>query len=195
LRGAPQGYRARLLLEREGRYRPDGRREVGDGRRGNRSAHGHGRDTACTGATRGPLTAFTGVLLEILEQGIANAPGLLTVEHVFTELRERLRARDFPEPQFAGSSCGASIVLAQNVLAQGKVGEANLQALRRTGRYDEAQRRLLLSAAQGDSYSIREVALQLRRTGDYAIADELERAAMSGHIPLHEFVFGRLLSN
>ena len=154
-----------------------------------------------TAATRPALappgaqfTAFTGTLLEILAEGIVNAPNLLTIERIFVELRMRLLAKSLPEPQLAGFSSGTSIVLARNVVASDiATHTSNLQSLQRRGRYDEAQRILLWRAAQGDLHSIRDVILKLQRAGDYMTANELEQAARLGNTTLRTFVLDCLL--
>jgi hypothetical protein len=139
------------------------------------------------------LTAFTGALLELIEEGIPGGPGLLTVEQLYAEARVRLLARGLPEPQFTGIASGASIVLARNARADAVPAGGSPPVLRRAGRYEEARRVLLHRAAGGDADAVREVALRLRRAGDYASAQQLERAQMSGGDTLRVFVRDRLL--
>lgn len=49
-------------------------------------------------------TAFAGALIEILEHGIPRAPGRLTIDRIFQELRTRLVAHDMPTPGMRGDA-------------------------------------------------------------------------------------------
>ena len=58
-------------------------------------------------------TAFTGELLSVLENGIPEVDAL-TLDRVFKEVRARLLAREFPEPQFYNHQDGGNLIVAKN---------------------------------------------------------------------------------
>lgn len=45
-----------------------------------------------------PYTAFAGAMLEVLNEGVANGPQLLTVQHLFDDLKRRLTQQNAPLP-------------------------------------------------------------------------------------------------
>ena len=59
-------------------------------------------------------TAFTGTLLQILEDGIASEQTHLTMEAVFPVLTQRLTRAGFPAPRATGEGNAASLALARN---------------------------------------------------------------------------------
>ncbi|AXQ58754.1 caspase family protein [Streptomyces koyangensis] len=59
-------------------------------------------------------TAFTGVLLDILQQGVPGAGTYLTMETVFDAARSRLAARSLPLPQQRNRNTAGRICIARN---------------------------------------------------------------------------------
>ena len=60
------------------------------------------------------FTAFTGVLVDVLDAGIPDAPDLLDTETVYWRLRTELAAARRPTPQQRSRNAGNRIVLARN---------------------------------------------------------------------------------
>ncbi|WP_238012409.1 caspase family protein [Dactylosporangium sp. AC04546] len=60
-------------------------------------------------------TAFSGVLIETLRQGIANGPDLLDMETIFGHVAGRLRAGGRPAPQCRSVGSGSRITIARNL--------------------------------------------------------------------------------
>ncbi|MEU6247132.1 DivIVA domain-containing protein [Glycomyces sp. NPDC047010] len=66
-------------------------------------------------AFEGRYTAFTGLLLDVLDEGIAEAGDLLSLNDIYKELARRAHARGLPEPQKCGTHIAAeSLALAPN---------------------------------------------------------------------------------
>ncbi|MFI5890267.1 caspase family protein [Actinoplanes sp. NPDC051513] len=61
-----------------------------------------------------PLTAFTGELVRLLSEGVPGGAELLSTEHVYWRLRDRLVAASHPVPQQRVGNRGHHIVLARN---------------------------------------------------------------------------------
>ena len=59
-------------------------------------------------------TAFTGELVSLLEQGVADGPEFLTVDSLYWKMHAELLAKGRPEPQQRARNNGARIVLARN---------------------------------------------------------------------------------
>ncbi|WP_328914106.1 MULTISPECIES: caspase, EACC1-associated type [unclassified Streptomyces] len=151
--------------------------------------------TACaaTRQARSPegetYTAFTGALVDLLEQGLPGGPETLDVGTVYARLTARLGGRGMPAPQLGCTGDGSGIPLVRNTAAgpsgehERGCGEAEeppardaAAELRRRGDYDQASRTLRSAAAVGDRDSVRDLAAHLRRSGHYAYAAELELA-------------------
>jgi actin-like ATPase involved in cell morphogenesis len=74
-------------------------------------------------------TAFTGVLLELLRDGIPDAPELLTVTTIFQNLKSTLISRRLPEPDQNNSGTIADLALTRNA-AYGRTTAARPSAER-----------------------------------------------------------------
>ncbi|XVU21599.1 caspase, EACC1-associated type [Actinoplanes sp. CA-054009] len=59
-------------------------------------------------------TAFTGELVKILEEGLEDAPDLITVEQIYWRMHGELLAKGRPHPEQRARHAGASIVLTRN---------------------------------------------------------------------------------
>jgi hypothetical protein len=141
------------------------------------------------------LTAFTGALTDLLDGGVPDGPALLDVVTLYRLLHGRLAGAGRPLPQLGGS--GAEVVFAKNTAwsapadapasgpgsrqssapVSAPIARRRMVDLQRTGHYEEAREARLRTAESGDPDSIRELAAELRRKGDYMLADELEGAA------------------
>ncbi|MFL6117182.1 MAG: caspase, EACC1-associated type [Catenulispora sp.] len=62
----------------------------------------------------GEFTAFTGMLLDILTDGIADGPELLSLNEIYRWLRRAATARGFPEPQRLSTGTTDLLALARN---------------------------------------------------------------------------------
>jgi peptide/nickel transport system substrate-binding protein len=141
-----------------------------------------------TAATRQALAppgerypAFTGTLIDLLASGIPGEPQVLDLGTLHRHADDRLARKGRPRPQFLGMGDGARIPLARNLAyrqAPGPrpaVGAATrVRALRRAGRYREADQLQQEAAAAGEPESLRGRAEELRRIGRYADAAGLE---------------------
>jgi peptide/nickel transport system substrate-binding protein len=165
-----------------------------------------------------PYTAFTGVLADVLDRGVAGGPPLIDVSTLYREVYWRLSAQSRPLPQFGSAGHVGTIVLARNTawtitaeraapagpppyppapptdtaplhpqppvphaLASFRTEAVDLQ---RSGRYGEARTLRLRAAAAGNPQAIGDLVAEYRRSGRYADADELERAApIPGAVP------------
>jgi actin-like ATPase involved in cell morphogenesis len=72
-------------------------------------------------------TAFTGVLLELLRDGIPDAPELLTVARIFQNLKSTLISRRLPEPDQNNNGTIADLALTRNA-AYGRTAAARPSA-------------------------------------------------------------------
>jgi hypothetical protein len=61
-----------------------------------------------------PYTAFTEALLTVLHQGISQGPEVLDVRSVYDEVRKRLRAQAFPEPELFATDAADERGLVRN---------------------------------------------------------------------------------
>jgi len=61
-----------------------------------------------------PFTAFTGVLLELLQAGIPDGPELHTLDALFPRLRSALASRGLPEPRRSGTDTVSGLALTRN---------------------------------------------------------------------------------
>ena len=160
--------------------------------------------TACaaTQQARSPegetYTAFTGALIDLLDQGLPDGPEYLDAATVYARLAPRLGGRGLPAPQLGCTGGGGAIPLARNTAYMADPGPSPEHAKaadpgpdeeprpdpaelrsrsresRRLGDYARAGQLLRTAAAAGDPDSLRELAAHLRRSGHYADAAELE---------------------
>jgi putative transcriptional regulator len=66
-----------------------------------------------------PHTAFTGELIRVLREGVADGDPTLTIEVVWGLVRQALAARGFERPELRESNAGGNIALVRNVRAAG----------------------------------------------------------------------------
>ncbi|MFE9103904.1 caspase, EACC1-associated type [Actinomadura geliboluensis] len=93
-----------------------------------------------------PYTAFTGELIDLLEQGVAGAPADLDMATLFDALRGRLAAKALPRPVMSGTSgSGVGIGLFRN-----RAGEAEPPAAQEPGESIKA----LLGGALGGGHLV-----------------------------------------
>jgi hypothetical protein len=125
--------------------------------------------------------AFTGTLIHTLGTGIPGQPQVLDVGTVYQHVADWLARGGRPRPQLLGTGDGARIPLARNLAYRPAAGTRpsagaarQVHALRRAGRYREADELQQEAAAAGDSESLRGRAEELRRIGRYADAAGLE---------------------
>jgi uncharacterized caspase-like protein len=59
-------------------------------------------------------TAFTGRLLRLLRDGVADEPEFLTIEALYRQLRARMKSEGLPQPQKRGSDTADLLALARN---------------------------------------------------------------------------------
>ncbi|MFD7933860.1 SAV_2336 N-terminal domain-related protein [Streptomyces sp. NPDC059755] len=59
-------------------------------------------------------TAFTGELIGVLGEGLREGPELISVDSLYREVRQRLRAKNLPEPRWASRSAGGETALSVN---------------------------------------------------------------------------------
>lgn len=59
-------------------------------------------------------TAFTGVLLTVLREGLADGPELLTMDVIYEQLRSQLSADRYPLPQMQSINTGSRLPLVRN---------------------------------------------------------------------------------
>jgi hypothetical protein len=124
--------------------------------------------------------AFTGLLIDVLDRGIAGGARLLDLATIYRHLDSQLAGKNRPRPQLSGSGEGAQIPLAWNVAwrepardwVQADVAERML-ALRRAGRYDEADQLQRRAAEAGEVSAMKNQATELRRSGRYEDASTL----------------------
>lgn len=95
-------------------------------------------------------TAFTGALLELLDNGVPDGPPLLTLDDIYRDLNRTLRARGAPAPERKGTNNAGDLALLRNPARSGDESTAarRLQAaedlftrgIRRAelGRYEDA---------------------------------------------------------
>lgn len=161
--------------------------------------------TACaaTQQARSPegetYTAFTGALIELLDQGVPGGPDTLDVGTLYTQLRTRLGPRGMPEPQLGCVDDGSRIALARNTAPRppeehtkppdhpaaatsarpdGAELRRRSRELLRVGDYEGATRLLRHAAAAGDREAVAELAVELRRSSHYDHAAALEQATL-----------------
>lgn len=75
----------------------------------NRTAHVPPPDRQATACT-----SFTGELQAMLNAGVEGAPNVLTFQHIYPNLRQRLRAKGLPEPSQRGTDGAGSFPFARN---------------------------------------------------------------------------------
>jgi WD40 repeat protein len=63
---------------------------------------------------RGACTSFTAELLDVIRAGLPSGPELLTFAHLYPQLRQRLHARDLPEPNQRGVDTAAAHPFTRN---------------------------------------------------------------------------------
>ncbi|MCP2297006.1 Caspase domain-containing protein [Nocardia amikacinitolerans] len=157
--------------------------------------------TACAGTRKAlsppgePYTAFTGALIDVLEDGIPEAGPTLTVQSLFGALQQRLAKRNRPLPQLASHGAGAAMPVSWNqghrrpadatpparstdvpatTVRSAAATQARIRALTRAGAYDEALAERLTASRSVDEELLPEWIAYLRRTGRYREAAELE---------------------
>jgi hypothetical protein len=62
----------------------------------------------------GRHTAFTGALLDILRQGVADGPDLLSLDTIYDQVYQRLVSQRLPEPRKLGSGTIGALALTRN---------------------------------------------------------------------------------
>ncbi|MCU7822185.1 caspase domain-containing protein [Kitasatospora sp. DSM 101779] len=82
-------------------------------------------------------TAFTGALIDILENGIPGEPALLTMSSVYDQLCESLGARSFPEPQQRNRNNSGGICIFKNVGCRSIAPEGRRAAVELTAENDQ----------------------------------------------------------
>lgn len=73
-----------------------------------------GTDRASIAPTGARFTAFTGALIELLNEGIPGGPEYLTLDEIYRQLRETLMARAAPEPHQRATGAGTFLALGYN---------------------------------------------------------------------------------
>jgi len=125
--------------------------------------------------------AFTGLLIDVLDRGVAGGTRLLDLATIYRHLSSQLAGKNRPRPQLGGSGEGAQIPLAWNVAwrepAKRRVHADMTEmvlAFRRAGRYREADELQRQAAEAGEPSARKNRAMQLRRSGRYEDASGLE---------------------
>ncbi|MFG2277741.1 SAV_2336 N-terminal domain-related protein [Streptomyces asoensis] len=65
-------------------------------------------------------TAFTGELIGVLREGLREGTELISVESLYREVRQRLRARNLPEPRWTSPNAGGTTALTVNRAYSGR---------------------------------------------------------------------------
>ncbi|MFJ8932023.1 caspase domain-containing protein [Streptomyces sp. NPDC102364] len=79
-------------------------------------------DRAAHAGRAGAFTAFTGELLDLIGEGVAGGPPVLTFAELYPRLRQRLIARNLPHPNQRGTDTADKYPVSRNVSGEPSTG-------------------------------------------------------------------------
>lgn len=77
-------------------------------------------DRSAMAPAGGRYTAFTGELINVLREGLSDGPELISVDSLYSAVRQRLRAKNLPSPQLASRNRGGETTLSLNRAHRGR---------------------------------------------------------------------------